>query len=235
MRLEPLRCKQCGGTVPLRAASEVPCPFCGNRVPIPDKYHQFLVDDETRVETEKRFRDVTRVPRARVDYAAAALVLLLPALAAAIPMLLTHHPISAFTIFAAAVVPSLLPGTGLWIWSSSIHATVARFQLALTCKPPELKGGPARCRECDGPLYVAPGALSATCGYCGADNLVANIAGAARRLHTALREQLRTLADAVAALRTRRRLIIAGVVVAAVLLAALDLAVLWAHHAAGLA
>jgi LSD1 subclass zinc finger protein len=60
-----------------------------------------------------------------------------------------------------------------------------RLQRQFAGKPPLRPGGPARCRHCDAPLEVAPGALGVRCLYCNTDNLIEVTASAAAQAGTA--------------------------------------------------
>lgn len=226
--LEPLRCEACGGAVPLADGATSRCPYCDAPVEIPAAYGRLAeahaTEVDTRRELEQRFRTVSEPPPRSTDVLAIALVLLLPPVLGVAEVLLAGAAADTVLVFATAVVPALLPGTCLWVWSASVHATIVRFQLALAGSPPEREGGPPRCRSCGAPLDVEPDAFAARCAYCGTDSLLSNLEGAARRLHDRLRGELHTLGEAAAALRTRRRLLFGGTITAAVMLGALAFA-----------
>lgn len=234
MSLEPLRCTHCGAAVPLLHGASFSCPYCAAKVVVPAAYRELFAAEaqeaSARRELEQRFAAVATAPRRRVDAIAAVLVLLLPAAAVATWIGLAVEPPGLPRLFALAIVPALLPGTAISVWSASVHATIVRFQLALSCEPPERAGGPSRCRQCGAPLALEPGAISAHCAYCGTDSLTDHVAAAARRLQTALRAELRTLGDAIVALRVRRRLLVAGAAIAVLLLGGLVAALTAALH-----
>lgn len=232
MSLEPLRCAACGAAVPLLHGVAFACPYCRAHVHVPSEY-RVLFDAHAReqaahAELERQFAVVARPPPRWLDRLAVALVLLGPAVVAVTAVKLASHPLTIVPLFAYAIVPALVPGTGLWVWSATVHATIVRFQLALAADPPPASGGPPCCRQCGAPLQLAPGAIAAHCAYCGTDSLIDHVAAAARRLQSALRAELRTLGQAAKALRVRRRLLVGGVAVAMVLLGAF-VAVLLAH------
>jgi hypothetical protein len=90
----------------------------------------------------------------------------------------------------------------------------ARMRLlgALAAKPPRTAGGPARCRHCDAPLFVATGDVLAVCSFCGAENavqlrttLVAAVTKSARKLATTVKEAAATDQSQK---RERRRLLV---------------------------
>jgi DNA-directed RNA polymerase subunit RPC12/RpoP len=223
MTAAPLRCAKCHAPVPLASSHAFSCPFCGARVTVPADYRQLFElhaqEAETRKTLEHDYASAARPPSRRIDIVAALLVLVAPSLAAGIWVARSEHALRIASVFAGVIVPALLPGVALWIWSASVHATIVRFQLALACD----LGADAHplCRVCGAPLATPAGAIFARCAYCGSDSLIADVTRATRSLRTRLREDLRTLAEAIIALRIRRRLLVAGIAVAAAGLAAL--------------
>ncbi len=230
--LEPLRCHACDGCVPLVDAPTAHCPFCQATVEIPAAYRELhahqLEAAALRREAEPLFERLSSPPARWLDVLPLVLVTILPAIASSLVVLHDHH-LAIVTIFIVVVVPALIPGTALWVWTVSIHATVTNFQLALASAPPERPGGPACCRECGAPLTVEPGALSATCHYCGADSLVSNLHAPTDDDRKVLHADLHTLADANRVLLLRRRLLVIGAVLAALVLAGLALAAAWSY------
>ncbi len=183
MTLEPLICPQCGAPVPLVHATSFPCPYCTATVAVPARYRT-LFDANARAagarrEIEARYHNVVQAPPLSVDILAACLVLVLPAVVA-VGYVWFGNPPSLEAVFTMAIIPALLPGAGVWVWSAAVHATIVRFELALACQPPDRDGGPGRCRKCGAPLEVETGAISARCAYCGTDSLLANVAPFAR-------------------------------------------------------
>jgi LSD1 subclass zinc finger protein len=228
--LEPLCCAHCNAAVPLLDAKQFTCPYCKAAVHVPAEYRELFAVHErelaTRHQLEQRFVAVATPPRRRVDVAAVLLVLLLPAVAAIAWVSLARYQPSIVGLFIFAIVPAVLPGAVLWTWSAAVHATIVRFQLALACDPPAHDGAPPSCRTCGAPLHLEAGAISAHCAYCGTDSLIDHAAAAVRRLATRLRSELRTLDQAIEALRVRKRLVVAGIAVVAAMLGGLVLAVL---------
>jgi DNA-directed RNA polymerase subunit RPC12/RpoP len=228
--LELLRCRACGAAVPLRAADHTTCPYCQASVQVPKRYRHVLAERAqeaaVRRELEQRYSSAARPPARWLDVLAIALVLALPAVAAAAWMAVASRSAASVSLFTFAIVPAMLPGTALWLWSAAVHATIVRFQRALTCQPPERPDGPTRCRICDAPLDVPADALSVRCPYCDSDNLVTDVAPIERRIVDALADELRTLDAAAAALRLRRRLLVGAAVLAMTLVVAL----VWGMH-----
>ena len=225
--LQPLQCPHCGAFIALADTPELTCAYCKQPFEAPPRYRALFrehrLEAHVQRELEKRLQHLSRPPRRWADLVSFVLVLLLPALAAYLAMrnLPRFDPVM---LFAAVIVPAALPGSALFAWSTAVHTTIVRFQLALACDAPERPGGPVRCRNCGAALCVEPGAYSARCLYCGTDSLLLDVTVIARRLHTQLRQELHTLEDAVAALRRRRRLLVGGIALSASVLVALSVA-----------
>jgi predicted RNA-binding Zn-ribbon protein involved in translation (DUF1610 family) len=233
MTAEPIRCKSCGAAVPLLAPTSFDCPHCGAHVPVSADYKAVfesnVLEAKAHRELEREFSRVARVPSRSFDFFAIALVMLAPAIIAAAWMNGAAHPPSAIDLFTRAIIPALLPGTALWMWSAAIHATVVRFRFALAARAPKDKKAPPCCRNCGAPLAVTDKAIFARCAYCGSDSLVAQLSDALTALDQALRDELKTMAEAVQALVYRRRIVIGGI---AIVLGVLTLLVVLLHATA---
>jgi len=219
MTAAPIHCTRCNAPLPLLAARSFACPNCGAHVAVEARYQHLyetnVLEAKAHEELEARYARVSRVPSVRFDALAIALVLFGPAIVAATARRAAGSPIDLFTF---AIIPALLPGTALWMWSAAIHATVVRFRLALAARKHDDK---PCCRECGAPLAVRGAAIFARCAYCGTDSLVTELAAAVSALDQALRGELKTIADAITALVYRRRLVIVGIAIVLVVLAAL--------------
>jgi hypothetical protein len=162
-----------------------------------------------RREVEPRWRELTRRPAAWLRPTAMALVAVLPpTIVAALVYALTPPPGTA-AAFSFGALPGLLPGALLWLWTAAVTGTLVELQRSLAAAPPARAGEPPCCRECGAPLALEPGALAATCVYCGTDSLTADLptqAASRERRKTAQR----TLAQAADALARRRRLLVLG-------------------------
>ena len=222
MTAHPIHCAKCNAPLPLLAATSFDCPHCGAHVAVQARYKHLyetnVLEAKAHDELEARYARVSRVPSGRFDALAIALVLFGPALAAAVWMHASAHPPTAIDLFTFAIIPALLPGTALWMWSAAIHATVVRFRRVLAARKHDDK---PCCRECGAPLAVGSAAIFARCAYCGTDSLVTELSDAVGALDDALRRELRTIAEAITALVYRRRLVIAGVAIVLGVLAAL--------------
>lgn len=225
MSYGPIHCTHCGAPLPLLAAVSFDCPHCQAHVAVPPRYKHLyeanVLEATTHAELEARYARVSRVPSRRFDALAIALVLLAPAIAAATWMHGTAHPPTAIDLFTFAIIPALVPGTALWMWSAAIHATVVRFRFVLAARAPKDKTSPPCCRECGAPLAATDAAIFARCAYCGTDSLVTEVSDAAGALDEALRREVKTIAEAITALVYRRRLVVAGVAIVMIVLAAL--------------
>jgi predicted RNA-binding Zn-ribbon protein involved in translation (DUF1610 family) len=221
---DPLRCQKCDAPVPLINATSFRCPYCRATVKVPAEYKALFetnaLETRARHDLETRYAQVSCVPSHRFDAVAFALVLFGPAIAVATWISLAGVPGSANELFTAVIIPALLPGTALWMWSASLHATVVRYELALAAAAPATSGGLPCCRNCGAPLEAQADAIFARCAYCGTDSMVVQLVDARRRLDQALRAELATIEQAITALRYRRRLVIGGIAIASAVLAA---------------
>lgn len=231
--IEPLRCHGCGAAVPLRSSDHVSCPSCNAKVAVPARYRELLDErareEQVRKALETRYAAAARPPARWISRLAVALELGLPAAVGAIWMGLAARAVDSVELFTAGLVPALIPGSALWLWSAAVHATIVRFELALGMRPPNRAGGPSRCRECGAPLDVPAAAMSVRCPYCATDNLVVDVTPLTRQVELALGKELRTLGEAAAALRLRGRLLAAGAVLACALFALVVWAVGFAY------
>lgn len=229
--LEPLGCTSCGAAVPLRNLPEVPCVQCGKPVVVPEDYRRAASRAEEaaalRERVEPHWKRLVRPPARAWQFAAAATVLGLPVCCSAVVALLSPVTLPAGVVVLGAAFPALAPGTGWWVWVLSTEVSAQGLASALAAAAPPSEGEPPGCRRCGAPLPVDSGALSATCGYCGADSLVE--APVRRRVASALGDRVATLQEAVDTLRRRRWVAGFGVLALGVVLAGL-----WVAAAAAL-
>lgn len=227
LRIAPLRCDACGAGVPLVREAMATCSFCKAMVPVPPAYlaaaDAHAAEARVRRDVEPQWAALTTPPPARWGSVGMAMVALLPPVATLVAVLAPAIPPGRVTVLAQVAIPALLPGAVLWLRRGAVAATLLRFRAALAAVPAPRAGEAPGCRSCGGALAVPAGALAATCGYCGTDSLVGELpprGESARRLGGALR----TLAEATAALRTRRRLLALGLVALALAAGALSVA-----------
>ena len=212
--LRPLSCHACGGQIPLTGQASTQCPYCSAVVSVPAEYaHAVELQAraaQLRRSLEPQWQSLTRPRAGATEWLAAALVLLLPPLASVLAAALSPSPLGPDEVVLLVGIPALLPGGAIWVWAIASRATVLRLGQALAASPPKKAGAAPGCRSCGAPLAVEPGALGATCGYCGTDSMVVGVALTAAR--SRLRDKLRTFDDALRTLRARRILMGLGAV-----------------------
>lgn len=232
MSLRPLRCDACGNPAPLVEQPVARCGACGGDVPVPADYlqaarlHQAAA--AARAAAEPVFARLTRPSPASATAGLVLLAALPPVVTVAANLALPLEPQAA--LFGLLTLPALLPGAGLWLWASAAAATALPFREALAAAAPERLEGPPGCRSCGAPLTVEPGALAATCLYCGTDSLLEVLP--LSDLSRALRASLTSLRDGARALRRRRVLLGLGVTGLLLLVGALSSALIVALLAA---
>ena len=199
--LDVLTCTKCGAAIPFSDAATTTCPFCQTPNDVPAAYRDMRastqLDAASRAEAERLLTKLDRPPLLVTKILARMfdfnfLVFLL---AYGIPLTL-WIVVGGMTI-ASRLAPHFgYPGPGeppYWFqvacWFSiafvvilvprllGIYAnrrTTARVRLlaALAATPPKTEGGPALCRHCGAPLFVARGELLAVCAYCATQNAV---------------------------------------------------------------
>jgi hypothetical protein len=214
--LRPIECGSCGAPVPLPAdlgeRDETSCVHCGAPVAI-GADHAAAVRAvagaaRARRDAEPLWRRLSSPPSAWVEWAGAGLMLALPPLATLLASLLPYPPLGRTEIYAAVTLPALVPGALIMLWHAAVGATVVRFRDAISAHPPRRSGAPPSCRRCGAPLAIEPGAIAATCGYCGTDSLVDEVP--VRALQQKLRDAVRTLDDATRKLRLRKIALASG-------------------------
>jgi len=220
--LAPIRCTSCDAPLPLADPTPtVPCPYCGERNTLPPRYVEAAAlhqrEHEARLRAEPLWRKVGRGAPSWSAGLALALVVFLPPLATLAGLLLPGLELGVAEVTALFTLPALLPGAGLWIWSSAVSGTTMRFRAALAARAPERDGGAPGCRNCGAPLESGADALTATCGYCGVDSLLEQIP--VGELARGLGRTLTSLGQAVTALRRRRAILGLGTGGAALLVA----------------
>lgn len=197
-KLEILRCEGCGAPVPLGTGTDVHCPYCGVRFPVPDAYAKMrqaeVKRDAGRTEAHRLFAMLGSPPgviaRAWGSVSTGCIWLLLWPLAFVVDALLIAKGLEIvsrnigatlfdvwsntriYTGVGAAMYVTLGIPTVLGIYGRRRTKGKQRLQAALAALPADQAGGPARCRSCAAPLDAPDGATGVACLYCGADNLV---------------------------------------------------------------
>lgn len=222
MKLAPVSCSGCNAPLPLAVpAPSVACPYCGTANELPASYVEAAAlrqrEHEARRQAEPLWRKLGRGAPGWSAALALPLLVLLPPLATLCGLLLPGLDLGVAEVTALFTLPALLPGAGLWIWSSAVSATTLRFRAALAASAPAREGGAPGCRNCGAPLEAAAGDLTATCGYCGADSLLEQIP--VNDIARGLGQTLTSLGQATTALRRRRAILGLGTAGVALLVA----------------
>lgn len=198
MALDPLQCPACAAPVPLVAGDHGACPSCGGSYPIPGTY-QALRDaanaDARKPEGLALAKALGKPPplaiRMFAVFSSAWFVMIglgfwlaagMAASAAAMPWIGRHvFRVNTYDVLTAArqmqfmvLLPlgTLVIGFTLSSWARKRGIVRGGLQAALAATPPARAGGPKNCHRCAAPLAPEPGALTARCAYCQADNLV---------------------------------------------------------------
>ena len=208
------------------------CPFCGASVVVPPDYLEAArlrtLECAARAEAEPAWRAVAEGLPSWLPLAALGGVALLSP-GAALVVNLARDWRSQGEVMAYVALPLLLPSAALFFWSSAVNETTLGVRSALSARAPQEAGKPPGCRNCGAPLEVEVAALFATCFYCETDSLLEVMP--LQPLGESLRATLRTLGDATAALRRRRRLMGFGVLGFTLVVAALSALVAFAVRA----
>jgi hypothetical protein len=200
-------------------AASVACPFCGTINPIPEKHREALrlsrnLDEATQAAAREWSR-VTEIslPRWCFVCAAAAPFVLMAAGFVHVLVAGLLRPESRSTL------PFLI-GVGIWlplIPAQALAAKVgmmnilvsgaARVGMAFAAIQPITPGAPPNCRQCGAPLSIRPDDILVRCMYCGAESIVSLDPRSMRALQSRLGSARSSLAQAMAALATRVRLV----------------------------
>jgi len=198
MALDPLLCPGCSAPVPLVAGTSGTCPNCKASYPIPDTYQ--ALRDEANANAKKpeglALAKALGTPpplliRAFAVFSSTWFVMLglgfwiaagFAVSMRAMPWIGRHFfHVNTYDVLSAGRTMQLgffLPfatlviGFTLTSWARKRGIVRGGLQSALAAAPPVRPGGPKNCHRCSAPLAPQPGALTARCAYCQADNLV---------------------------------------------------------------
>ncbi|HEY0252471.1 MAG TPA: hypothetical protein VGC41_13140 [Kofleriaceae bacterium] len=198
MALDPLQCPACSAPVPLVAGDHGTCPSCGATYPIPDTY-QALRDEAAANARKPEALALAKalgtpppaIIRAFAVFSSTTFVVIglgfwvflgMLASSLATPFIGKHvFHVNTYDVLTEArkmqllmVVPfgALVIGFTLSAWARRRGIVRGGLQSALAARPPERANGPKTCHRCSAPLAPEPGALTARCAYCQADNLI---------------------------------------------------------------
>ncbi|MCO4748149.1 MAG: hypothetical protein KC912_25370 [Proteobacteria bacterium] len=205
--MKPLRCSSCASPVALGPGAELTCPSCSSAVAVPEDLREaqntLALRSETRRQLEPLWGRLGHPPSRGWTWLGVAMVLLMPSLATGVAAVVS---LDAGLVAATVTFPSVLPGAVIWLGAAAMRTTTLQMQLDMAAVPTDT--GHA-CRSCGAPLALDTDAISASCGYCGADSVVSALPAASISRAQA-RALIQTVEEAMVVLRRRRALIFVG-------------------------
>ncbi|HKR60312.1 MAG TPA: hypothetical protein VJS64_11310 [Pyrinomonadaceae bacterium] len=217
--IAPLQCVSCNAPLAVVDAPSVACAFCGTSNPNPQQYRDELrltreLDDATRNAAREWARlNESSLPRwLFVCGALAPFILISGGLAAVL--------VTGFVEGANRSALPLLSGVGIWLPLIPLTAMAAMVGIkmilvsgaasigaAFAAVPPAAPGAPPNCRLCGAPLTVNEGDLLVRCIYCKADSIIYLDEFSMRVLQGRVGLARSSLAQAMAALAAKARII----------------------------
>ena len=217
--IAPLQCVSCNAPLAVVDASSAACAFCGTSNPIPQQYRDELrltreLDDATR-NAAREWSRLNQIPLPRWWFICAACA----------PFILMSGGLAVDLLSGVVRTVSrsalpLLTGVGVWLPLIPVQAVAAIVGIkmilvsgaasvgaAFAAAPPFAPGSPPSCRLCGAPLTVNEGDLVVRCIYCKADSIIYLDQSAIRGLQVRVVSARSSLAQAMAALATKARLI----------------------------
>jgi len=217
--IAPLKCVSCNAPIPVVDSSSAACAFCGTSNPIPQQYR-----DELRLTRELDYatRNAAR-EWSRLNQISCPRWWFLCATFA--PFILMSSGLTAILIAgifwrsSRSVLP-LLSGVGIWLPLIAVQAIAAIVGIrmilvsgaasvgaAFAAGPPSAAGAPPSCRLCGAPLTVKEGDILVRCIYCKADSIIYLDQSSMRDLQVRVGSARSSLAQAMAALAAKARII----------------------------
>lgn len=217
--IEPLQCTSCNAALAVLDAASVACPFCGTINPIPEKHREALrlarnLDEATRAAVREwsRLTEISLPRWCFVCAATAPFVLMAGGFALVLAARLLRPE-------SRSTLPFLI-GVGVWLplvpaqalaakvsMKNILVSGAARLGMAFAAIQPLTPGAPPNCRQCGAPLCVRPDDILVRCMYCRAESIVSLDRPFMRALQSRLGSARSSLAQAMAALATRVRLV----------------------------
>ena len=217
--IAPLQCVSCNAPLAVVDKASVACAFCGTSNPIPQQYRDELrltreLDDATRnaVREWSRLNQIS-LPRWWFICAACAPFILMSG------GLVVVLAAGLVRIVSRSALP-LLSGVGIWLPLIPVQAMAAIVGIkmilvsgaasvgaAFAAAPPFAPGAPPSCRLCGAPLTVNQGDLLVRCMYCKAESIIYLNQSSMRGLQVRVVSVRSSLAQAMAALATKARII----------------------------
>ena len=217
--IAPLQCVSCNAPLAVLDSSSTVCPFCGSINSIPQPYRNELrltreLDDATR-NAVREWSHLNQISFQRWLFVCAALapfILMSGGLAAVlITGLIWRSSLNALPLLSAG---------GVWLPLIPVQAIAAivgirmilvsdaaRVGAAFAAAPPSAPGAPPSCRLCGAPLTVSDGDFVVRCIYCKADSIIYLDQSSMRNLQVRVGSARASLAQAMAALAAKGRII----------------------------
>lgn len=217
--IAPLQCVSCNAPLAVVDSSSIACPFCGKHNSIPQQYRDELhltrdLDDATR-NAAREWSRLNQISFPRWLFVCAAFA----------PFILMSSGLAAVLIAgliwrsSRSALPLLTAG-GVWLPLIPLQAIAAivgikmilvsgavRVGAAFAAAPPSAPGAPPNCRLCGAPLTVHDGDLVVRCIYCKADSIIYLDQSSMRDLQVRVGSARGSLAQAMAALAAKARII----------------------------
>ncbi|HEV8139468.1 MAG TPA: hypothetical protein VGP81_06825 [Pyrinomonadaceae bacterium] len=217
--IAPLQCVSCNAPLPVVDSSSAACAFCGASNPIPQQYRDELrLTRELDQATRKAVREWSRLNQISfprwwfVCTAFAPFILISSGLAAVLVVGLVRA--------ASRSTLPMMSGVGIWLPLIPLQAVAAIVGIrmilvsgtatvgaAFAAAPPLAPGGSPSCRLCGAPLTVNEGDILVRCIYCKAESIICLDQSSMRDLQERLGSARSSLAQAMAALAAKARII----------------------------
>ena len=217
--IAPLQCVSCNAPLPVVDSSSSACPFCGASNPIPQQYRDELrltrELDETTRNAAREWSRLHQISFPRWWFVCtnfAPFALISGGLAAVLVAGLTG-------VVSRSTLP-MLSGVGIWLPLIPLQTMTAIVGIrmivvsgaasvgaAFAAKPPAGPGAPPGCRLCGAPLTVNEGDILVRCIYCKAESIIYFDQSSMRDLQFRVGSARSSLAQAMAALAAKARII----------------------------
>jgi hypothetical protein len=217
--IAPLQCVSCNAPLPIVDSSSAACAFCGTSNPIPQQYRDELrlsreLDDATR-NAAREWSRLNQISFPRWWFVCATCA----------PFILMSGGLAAVLIAGlfGRASPSALPmlsGIGIWLPLIPLQGVAAIVGIkmilvsgtasvgaAFAAAPPTAPGAPPSCRLCGAPLTVNEGDILVRCIYCKAESIICLDQSSMRDLQVRVGSARSSLAQAMAALAAKARII----------------------------
>lgn len=227
LKLQPLACQSCGGSVPLSDGPVSTCPFCQTQTEIPAEYQSWRLRQQDLIRAEENVaalseslgRSPNALERALVSLdgkaggcAMAFLILMLGNIVAEMSISALNYVTGLFShyvtpdSFGATFLSILIVGPFALVAVTLLLGlvylrrrvlTLAKLQASFVASAPVHPGGPVGCRNCGASLEVEEGKVSVCCGYCCTNNLVSLDPAWAEKLRSGEKQANLSLAEAL--------------------------------------